>query len=175
MYTGLGSATRRGAARRLAIWILASAPLAAPAEPLGKFEAWTAQAFEDAGARVCSLWAQPEKSEGEYTRRGEVFVFVTHTPAKRSFDSVTLEIGYTFADDATASVSIGKRRFELNAGGSAAWTSGPAEDRKLVAAMRGGRSMVIEATSSRGTRTRDTFSLYGFSAAHDAVGEACPR
>lgn len=173
----LSAPRKNGAASptRLAVAALIAAPLAAPAESLGRFEAWNAQASDDAGGRVCSLWTQPEKSEGKYKRRGEVFVFVTHAPSKGAFDSVSLEIGYDFKADSVATVRIGKRSFELNAGGSAAWAKTAEDDRRLVSAMRGGRSMVVEGVSSRGTETRDTYSLYGFSAAHDAIGKACPR
>ena len=161
--------------RWLGATVLAGTALGTHAEGIGTFQSWNAQAFDDASGRVCSVWSQPEKSEGEYTRRGEVFVFVTHTPARSTYDSVSLEIGYTFKESSTALVRIGNQRFELNAGGSAAWAKSPKEDRRLVAAMRGGRSMVVEGTSSRGTQTTDTYSLYGFSAAHAAIGKACPR
>ncbi len=158
----------------LAAALLAAAPGAA-GKGLGQFKSWNAQTFDDKGGKTCSIWSQPEKSEGEYTRRGEVFIFVTHSPAKKSFDRVSFEIGYTFKESSPVRVTIGKRSFELSSGGSAAWADTRKDDRRMVQAMRGGRAMVVEGTSSRGTRTRDTFSLYGFSAAHDAIGKACKR
>jgi hypothetical protein len=148
---------------------------AAAGDALGVFKSWYAQSFSEADGKVCSIWSQPEKSEGKYSRRGEVFVFVTHAPARGSFDRVSFEIGYTFKSSTPVTVTIGKQRFALSAGGSAAWSASASDDRRLVSAMRGGRSMVLEGVSSRGTQTRDTFSLFGFSAAHKVIGKACPR
>jgi hypothetical protein len=41
--------------------------------------------------------------------------------------------------------------------------------------MRAGSTMVVKGTSARGTRTTDTYSLKGVSAALDAIDKACPR
>ena len=38
---------------------------------------------------------------------------------------------------------------------------------------RAGAEMVVTGTSWRGTETRDTYSLSGFSAAHKAISTAC--
>ena len=38
--------------------------------------------------------------------------------------------------------------------------------------IRGAR-LVVKGTSSRGTKTTDTYSLKGFSAAFKAIGKAC--
>ena len=65
---------------------------------LGSFKTWTAMRFEDEGAKSCMLWGQPEKSSGKYTRRGEVFLFVTHRPSEKVFDRLTFETGYTFKE-----------------------------------------------------------------------------
>ena len=42
-----------------------------------------------------------------------------------------------------------------------------------MAAMKGGKAMVVKGTSSRGTLTTDTYSLAGFTAAYAAIGKAC--
>ena len=43
----------------------------------------------------------------------------------------------------------------------------------MVEAMRRGATMIVEGISSRGTHTKDTYSLTGFTAAHNAINEAC--
>ncbi len=47
------------------------------------------------------------------------------------------------------------------------------DDSRMVKSMRAGRTMIMEGTSGRGTKTRDTYSLSGFSAAHNAINKAC--
>ena len=47
------------------------------------------------------------------------------------------------------------------------------DDKALVRAMIRGVTMIVRGTSSRGTLTIDTYSLRGFTAAHEAIGVAC--
>ena len=51
------------------------------------------------------------------------------------------------------------------------WT--PATDKKIVTAMKAGKSLKVKGTSWRGTQTVDTYSLAGISAALAAIDKAC--
>lgn len=148
---------------------------ASQSENLGVFKDWTAVRFSEGGADTCMMWSQPQHSEGKYTRRGEVYVFVTHRPSAKSFDSVSFESGYTFKPKSEVDVQVKADRFHLSTEGSMAWTGANSDGKKLVAAMRAGREMVTKGVSSRGTLTEDRYSLYGFSAAYRAIGRACGR
>ena len=53
-----------------------------------------------------------------------------------------------------------------------AWAA-PADDAKIVSSMKRGASAILQAQSSRGTKTKDTFSLLGFTAAVDEAGKRC--
>ena len=48
-----------------------------------------------------------------------------------------------------------------------------ADDRALVEAMKRGSSMTVRGTSTRGTYSLDTYSLKGFTAAIEAMRDAC--
>lgn len=157
--------------------VLLTAPDARPADgTLGTFRDWIAQSFVKDERRTCMLWSQPQKSEGKYTKRGDVYLFVTHRPAESTFDAVSIETGYTYRESSRVEVTIdGKSRFDLDSAGTVAWSLDVGQNRKLVRAMRAGREMVVEGVSSRGTRTTDTYSLLGFTKAHNAIDKACER
>ena len=53
------------------------------------------------------------------------------------------------------------------------WHPSPEVNRSLVGAMRAGLAMVTTGRSKRGTKTVDTYSLHGFSAAYKAISRAC--
>ena len=148
---------------------------AAESTSLGTFKQWTALSFPDDGGTSCMIWSQPDKLQAGMEGRGEVFVFVTHRSAPRQFDAVTLHSGYAFREGSQAKVSIGNRHFTLATSGSSAWTRSPADNTGMVKAMRAGYSMTVSGTSAGGKRTTDTYSLLGFSAAHDAIDRACGR
>jgi hypothetical protein len=120
--------------------------------------------------------SSPTRDEGRYTRRGDIFVSVTHRPKERSFDVVSFVAGYTFQSGSQVEVRIGNRTFtNLFTDRDKAWALNDAADRELVAAMRAGERMIVRGTSSRGTATKDTYSLRGFTAAHRAINAKCGR
>ncbi len=156
--------------------ILLAVPAGAQAvEPkhLGTFRDWNAFLLEEPSGKVCWMASRPKKQQGEFTKRGDVFVLVTHRPAENSRDVVSVVAGYTYADGTEAAVQIGNQKFELFTDGDTAWTRDDKTDRALAAAIRQGASMTVRGTSSRGTRTTDTYSLAGSGAAYKAIGDAC--
>ena len=54
-----------------------------------------------------------------------------------------------------------------------AWAPDTTSDQRMVAAMKAGSVMVVQGTSARGTLTKDTYSLKGFTKAHSTISEAC--
>jgi Invasion associated locus B (IalB) protein len=165
------------AARRLLLAIAVGVSVATTAvaaeKTLGTFKAWSALSFDEDKKTVCMMWSQPEKAEGKYKKRGEIFVFVTHRPSDREMNKVSFETGYTFKESSEVQVTIDGRAYTLYTDGSTAWSYGTKDDTRMVKAMRAGRTMIVEGTSGRGTRTRDTYSLIGFTAAHNAINKAC--
>ena len=56
-----------------------------------------------------------------------------------------------------------------------AWTLTSQDDKKLVAAMKRGERMIVDGISSRGTKTKDTYSLQGFMRAYNAISAKCGK
>jgi invasion protein IalB len=141
---------------------------------LGEFQDWRAFTYTEDGSKVCYMASEPTSEEGDYTRRGEVYAMVTHRPSQGTENVVSFIIGYPFQEDSRVDVTIdGSKSFTLFTHKDTAWAPDAETDRQLVQAMRAGRRMVVEGTSSRGTDTTDTYSLLGFTAAHNRIGKAC--
>lgn len=152
----------------------AAAADAAP-RTLGQFRDWAAYVSDDGGARVCYLYAEPKKSEGDYTRRDDTYIQVANRPAETVRNEVSVTAGYAYRNGSTVEIAIGKHRFELFTDNGNAWAREGDTDQKLVAAMKAGSDMIVKGRSSRGTLTTDTYSLLGFTAAHQAMEAACRR
>lgn len=158
----------------IATLVAGMSPDPAPAEEIGTFRHWRAHHFAEKDGRVCTMWTQPRKAEGNYTRRGEIFVLVNHRPAEKRTGIVSFELGYPFAPDEQLTISIdGGEPVRLPAHDSLAWDDAPEVNQRLVRAMRAGREMVVTGRSRRGTKTTDTYSLLGFTAAYKAISRAC--
>ena len=168
-----------GAMRR-ALSVLSICPLmlAAPAaaqdsQLIDTFASWSAFVRTEAGKKTCYMGSVPEKEKGKYERRGDTFVLVTHRPAEKRFDVVSVEAGYTYKKNSEVTVLIGGQGYPMFTSGAVAWARDAKADRTLVGAMRRGLEMVVKGTSSRATLTEDTYSLTGFTDAHVAIAKAC--
>ena len=158
--------------------LLMALALPGPAESadvktIGSFGKWRAHTFEDKGSKACYMTSQPVKDEGKYNKRGDIYVMVTHRPADKVRDEVSFWAGYSFKDKSRVQVAIDGLKFEVVPIEEIAWAPDPESDRKLVAAMKSGSTMVVEGTSQRGTDTKDTYSLSGFTKAYNAMTQAC--
>ena len=149
---------------------------AAGTEILGTFDDWTAYVFSDNGGKVCYMATEPIKSEGKYKIRDDVFLFVTHRIADKTFDTVNVMAGYTYKTGSKPTFKVDKKQtVTLVSHADTAWTKDTKTDKLLVDQMRAGGKAVLKGTSRRGTLTTDTFSLKGFTKAYQAIQKACGR
>jgi hypothetical protein len=70
-------------------------------------------------------------------------------------------------------LTIGDRPFLLTGRGDWAWSTGPAQEAAIVAAIRAATSMRVEARDSGGRRFSDRYLLDGAPTAIDAAAAAC--
>jgi invasion protein IalB len=159
----------------LASSILLCAPSSAWAQrkTIGNFNDWTAFVDGKGANRICYIGSVPKKAEGNYTRRGDTYILVSHRPTERVFGEVSLEAGYTYKQGSEVAVDIDGKTFKLFTKGGNAWAEDADGDKALIAAMRAGSRLVAKGTSNRDTLTTDTYSLTGFSAAYNAINKAC--
>ena len=105
--------------------------------------------------------------------RGGILLMVFNNPDEGIQGQVAFTGGYPFATGSTVNVNIGGNEFELFTEGEWAWPATPQDDAKIVTAMKRGANAVVTARSSRGTTTKDTFSLLGFTAALEDAEKRC--
>lgn len=153
----------------------ATAALAQDLETLGNNGSWKAYAFKKGGDTVCYMASAPTRHEGNYTQRGDIYVLVTNDPTENMRGEISFVTGYTYKQESTVSVTIGGATFELETDGDRAWTRGPEDDLAMVSAMVKGTDMIVRGTSSRGTDTKDTYSLIGFTATKKIIDRTCPE
>lgn len=105
-------------------------------------------------------------------RRSDILLFITFRPGGQGGE-VSFTGGYPFAGGSTVTLDIGGTTFELFTEGEWAWSASPQDDAKIITAMKRGADAKLNARSSRGTRTEDTFSLLGFTAAMEEAEQRC--
>jgi invasion protein IalB len=157
---------------------------------LGTHNAWEAYTYKEGDNTVCFMLSRPTKSAAyrsgkrvNNVKRGEIYVLVTHRPAQNSRNVVSINVGYPFEKGSNVSIQVDKNKsYQMFTADEKALKEGAANDtawarddtdQALVKAMRAGNTMRVIGTSRRGTETRDTYSLSGFTAAHQAISGAC--
>lgn len=106
-------------------------------------------------------------------RRGDILLFVSFRPGSGVEGELSFTGGYPFAEGSTVELAIGDSTYELFTQGEWAWPASKADDAKILTAMKRGADAVLSARSSRGTKTKDTFSLLGFTAAMEEAEARC--
>jgi hypothetical protein len=137
-------------------------------DSLGVFGNWGA--FRDPDAPRCYAIARPDRQ-----RRGdwEPFASVGNWPERNRRGQVHFRLRRAMQENSTPVLTIGSRRFELVGRGPDAWAANSRDDAAIVAAMRNGSSMRIEARSSRAGRFVDNYTLSGAASAIDAAAIGC--
>ena len=104
-------------------------------------------------------------------RRGDILLFVTFRPGKPG--EISFTGGYPFAGGSTVEVAVDGNAFQLFTDGEWAWPGSAEDDAKLLAALKAGTNATLTARSGKGTETKDTFSLRGFTAAMEDAEKRC--
>jgi hypothetical protein len=148
----------------------------AAAEPtsLGAFSDWQAFTYQAKDSRVCYIFASPQKSDAvKKVKRDPMYFLVTHFPGRHVKGQVSTIIGYPFKEGSPVTVRVDDKDYALYTQGDTAWAGAPETETAIVAAMKSGKSLVVTGTSSKGTETKDTYSLAGVAAAMDKIDAIC--
>lgn len=156
--------------------VLLAAPLSAQ-ERTNAFDDWGV--FQAENPKEC--WIVSNVSKAENTRsgkpvtvnRGETVFMVTWLPSLNLVGQVSFAGGYPFDPNFGIKIQIGNESWDLIPEGEYAWAENSEIDAKLRIAMTKGAEAVVTAQSTRGTKTRDTFSLKGFTAALNDAKSRC--
>ena len=149
----------------------AAAPAGGPSPiELGVYKDWTAYSYDSGPKKICYMMSRPKKSDPKVDKRGQAHIMVTHRPAAKALNEVSIAAGAPYKKDSKVTATIEKTKFELFTKDDKAWSE--KEDAKLVEAFRKGEEVDVRLQTERGAIT-DHYSLNGFGAAHAAINKAC--
>ena len=135
--------------------------------------------FEGNDPRECWIVSAPKETvntrDGNVVavRRGDILLYVFFKPSAGLNGQVVFTGGYPFAGESTVKMEIGGREYDLYVQGENAWPANAEADAQIVAAMRAGSEAVLTARSARGTVTKDSFLLLGFTASLEEAQRRC--
>jgi len=144
---------------------------------LGVYRDWSAFTRQVGSEKVCYALSEPKTKEPARVKRDPTYFLINDWPGRRSRGEAEIVPGYRYRDGSTVAVKIGGDKFDFftknegDAGG--AWLLNPADERRLLRAMRGGTTAVVTGISRRGTVTKDVYGLSGVGNALDRIHKTC--
>jgi hypothetical protein len=150
------------------------APSASAQTFISTFGDWNA--FHDGSGRekVCYIASLPKSTAPANVQRGKNYILISHRPGEKTRNVFEFRSGYPFKDGQEIDLSVdGNKPIKLFTKDDAAWARDDATDQAIAEAMKKGKAVTIVGTSARGTKTTDTYSLSGISAALGAIDKEC--
>jgi len=176
-----------GIALALALYVVPSLaqqkPAAKPAQPaqaqaqakatvIGTHGDWQALTYKQGTADTCYVASFPKKTEGHQPKLGEANILVTHWPSQKTYGVLSVTGGYDYKKDSSVELAVGDEKFSLFTQGPRGWAQ-DGDDPKVVKAFKMGKDVVVVGTTAAGAKTKDIFSLEGFTKAYEEASKAC--
>ena len=118
----------------------------------------------------CYIGSYPIETEiPEGKKRDQAYILVYRM--NNSEDAIIqVEAGYPYDSKKSVEVTIDKKLYNFVSDEGSAWTE---NDIKVISSMKKGLVLSVKGQSSRGTKTKDTYSLKGFTAAYNKLFKDC--
>jgi hypothetical protein len=149
----------------------AAAPADAEVRAIGRYKDW--RVYTEAVGRdtVCFAAVEAYDKAPKNVDHGEVTFYVATWKSGSARNQPSLKVGYALRTDIAPVAVIGRERFPMFASGSEAFFE--RDEAALLAAVKKGSELRIEAASTKDARTAYHFSLKGSTEAIDKARSLC--
>ncbi len=132
---------------------------------------WATYSYQATSGKVCYVLTVPKpKSMKPVTLdHGDMFFFVSQRPGQAVSFEPQFIAGYELKEGSKVTVNIDGKKFSMFTKAKSAWVENAAEEPQLIAAMKAGSEMEVQARSGRDNPTSYTFSLRGITAALNSI------
>jgi Invasion associated locus B (IalB) protein len=152
---------------------LALAPAAlAQSSAIGRYKDWRVFTEKVGSDLVCFAAVEPADKAPKDADHGEVNFYVATWKSGQAVNQPSLKVGYPLRTDLAPQATIGRDRFPMYASGPEAFLTDK-EEKALIAALKKGTELRIEAASIKNKRTAYHFSLKGSTEAIDKARQLC--
>ncbi|AZO81622.1 hypothetical protein BLM15_21615 [Bosea sp. Tri-49] len=139
-------------------------------ETAGKWQAFSSQ---QGRSKICYALSKAETRIPANLKDVEGLLFISSRPGEGVRNEISLVMNFDLKEDVEHQAIIGNDRFALIAKGQNVWLKNPAEEGRMLDALRKGAGLEIKGTSKRGNPTSDKYSLAGISQIVKRAEDAC--
>jgi hypothetical protein len=139
-------------------------------ETAGKWQAFSSQ---QGRSKVCYALGKAESRSPANLKDIEGLFFVSSRPGEGVRNEISFVMNFEVKEGVEHQAIIGNERFALVAKGQNMWLKNPAEEPRMLDALRKGSGLEIKGISKRGNPTSDKYSLAGISQIVKRAEDAC--
>lgn len=138
------------------------------------FGDWGAYTAQTGKAKICYALSEPKARAPSSLKDTKAYLFVSIRPAEKVKNELASVLNFETKDGSPASLAIGSTNYDLVTRGKNAWIKAEGDEDPVIAAMSKASGITVQATSSKGNKTTDRYSLTGFPQALDRAKRDCP-
>lgn len=159
----------------LLISALPAASMAEVPKLEGTHSDWSVYSRTSGGDKICYVVTEPKSKSPSNVKHGGVYFMISNWRSGAATEQPSFLAGYPLKTTRTPKAKVGSTQISMYGADNEAFIEAGADEKKLVAKMRAGSTMTVEAVSKRGTETRYQFSLKGVTAALKKAKSACTK
>jgi hypothetical protein len=134
---------------------------------------WQAFSAQPNAPKLCYALSKAVNRQPANLKDVEALLFVSTRPGQGVRNEISLVMNFDLKEDVEHQALIGDQKFALAAKGKNLWLKNPAEEPRMLDAMRRGSELEIKATSKRGNATADKYALAGVAQTVKKAEDAC--
>ncbi|MGL4974638.1 MAG: invasion associated locus B family protein [Bosea sp. (in: a-proteobacteria)] len=134
---------------------------------------WQAFSAQPNAPKLCYALSKAVSRQPANLKDVEGLLFVSTRPGQGVRNEISLVMNFDLKEDVEHQALVGDQRYAMAAKGKNLWLKNPAEEPRMLDAMRRGAELEIKATSKRGNATADKYALAGVAQAVKRAEEAC--
>ena len=152
--------------------LLLASSASAQVNAIGRYKEWRVYTEGSGKSLICFAATSADDAAPRSIEHGDVNFYVATWKSGSASNQPSLKVGYDLRADLAPQAIVGRTRFRMYASGPEAFFPDD-QEKPLLAAVKKGSDLRIEAVSTKSTRTAYHFSLKGASEAMDKAKALC--
>jgi hypothetical protein len=148
-------------------------------QEIGVFQDWKVyKVLEDDKIVSCYMLGKPSRKLKKLKKRNENYLLVMHRLTPMARNLISFSAGYSIKPGTKVGLIFQNQTLDLfpsfkSEGQDTAWAPDESTQSAIVNALKSEQTVQVEATSEKGVKTQDVYSLKGFASAYNAMTKAC--
>jgi len=155
-----------------ALGLFSTALYAAEPKSVGKYKNWESFVYTNGKDKICFAQAIPLERSPKNFKREQSRLFVTFRKSEKIKDEISVTSGHEYKSSSVTAIS-GKNEFSFFSQGNFAWLIDGEEEFNLIKTMKKASKLSVTEKSKNGSRTKDLYSMMGFTKAYNAAKKSC--